>query len=68
MRPRNQAARDQLTSALARRAAVGAAELADQLGVSVPTLHRLLKEIEASVLATGKARRARYALRKPVQG
>ena len=68
MRPRNQAARDQLTSALARRAAVGAAELADQLGVSVPTLHRLLKEIEASVLATGKARRARYALRKPVRG
>ena len=68
MRPRNQAARDQLTSALARRAAVGAAELADQLGVSVPTLHRLLKEIETSVLATGKARRTRYALRKPVRG
>lgn len=68
MRPRNQAARDRLTSALARRAAVGAAELAEQLGISVPTLHRLLKEIEGSVLATGKARRTRYALRKPVRG
>ena len=68
MRPRNQAARDQLTSTLARRVAVSAGDLAEQLGVSVPTLHRLLKEIEGSVVATGKARRSRYALRKPVRG
>ncbi len=68
MRPRNQLARDRLSGALARRAAASAAELAEQLGVSLATLHRLLKEIEGAVLATGKARRARYALRKPVRG
>lgn len=68
MRPRNQLARDRLSGALAGRAAASAAELAEQLGVSLATLHRLLKEVEGAVLATGKARRARYALRKPVRG
>jgi hypothetical protein len=68
MRPRNQSARDQLTGALARRAAVAASELAGQIGVSVPTLHRLLKEIGGAVVAKGKARRARYALRRAVRG
>ena len=68
MRPRNQAARSQLTTALARRAAVAASDLAEQIGVSVPTLHRLLKELEGAVLATGKARRTRYALRRPLRG
>ena len=68
MRPRNQAARDQLTAVLARRAAVSASELAEQLGVSVPTLHRLLKEIEGRVVVTGNARRTRYALRRPLRG
>lgn len=68
MRPRNQAARDQLTTALARRAAVGASDLAEQLDVSVPTLHRLLQELEGAVIGTGKARRTRYALRRPLRG
>ena len=68
MRPINQAARDQLTAVLARRAAVSASALAEQLGVSVPTLHRLLKEIEGRVVVTGNARRTRYALRRPLRG
>lgn len=68
MRPRNQTARDQLLAALGRRPAAGAAELAAQLGVSVATLHRLLQEAKPQVLATGRARRARYALRRPLRG
>ncbi|HZE91858.1 MAG TPA: type II toxin-antitoxin system HipA family toxin YjjJ [Rhizobacter sp.] len=68
MRPRNQGARDQLTAVLARHAAVSAADLARQLDVSIPTLHRLLQEIEDRVLVTGKARRTRYALRRPMRG
>ena len=68
MRPRNQPARDQLTTVLARRAAVSATSIAEQLGVSIPTLHRLLQEVEGSVVVTGKARRTRYALRMPVRG
>ena len=68
MRPRNQAARDQLIAVLARRAAVSANDLAEQLGVSVPTLHRLLKETEGRAVVTGQARRTRYALRRPLRG
>lgn len=68
MRPRNEAARAQLTSALSRRAAASASDLAVQLGVSVPTLHRLLREAGSAVIATGAARRTRYALRRAVRG
>ncbi len=53
---------------LARRAAASASELAGQLGVSVPTLHRLLQEQGDAVISTGKARRTRYALRRPLRG
>lgn len=53
---------------LARRAAVRASELAERLGVSVATLHRLLQEQGAAIIATGKARRTRYALRRPLRG
>lgn len=45
-----------------------AAELADAVGVSVATLHRLLGELDDQVLSVGKARRARYALRRPLRG
>ena len=68
MRPRNHSARDQLAVVLARRAAVRAADLAEQLDVSVPTLHRLLREQGDTIVATGKARRTRYALRRPLRG
>ncbi len=53
---------------LARHAAVRAADLAEQLGVSVPTLHRLLQEQGDAIVAAGKARRTRYALRRPLRG
>jgi AraC-like DNA-binding protein len=68
MRPRNEAARAQLTSALSRRAAASASDLAAQLGVSVPTLHRLLREQGDTIVATGAARRTRYALRRALRG
>lgn len=68
MRPRNQTARDRLATVLGRRAAASAADLAEQLGVSVPTLHRLLQEAGADIVSTGKARRTRYALRRPLRG
>lgn len=68
MRPRNQPARNQLTAVLARRAAVSASGIAEPLGISIPTLHRLLQELEGRVVVTGKARRTRYALRMPLRG
>lgn len=60
----------QLSVALARRPAASATELAALLGVSVPTLHRLLQRLPASdvLVGAGKARRARYALARPLRG
>jgi HipA-like C-terminal domain len=68
MRPSNQAARDQLKAVLARRAAASAAEIAAPLGVSIPTLHRMLTALGGELVATGKARRTRYALRRDLRG
>ena len=68
MRPRNESARDQLTAVLRRRAASSAPELAAALGISLPTLHRVLREREGEIVGAGKARRARYALRRAVRG
>ena len=68
MRPRNEAARDQLTAVLARRSAVGAADIAGPLGVSIPTLHRMLQVLGDALVSTGKARRTRYALRRDLRG
>ena len=47
---------------------MSAQELAAALDISIPTLHRLLKESSGQVLGAGKARRARYALRRPLRG
>jgi len=68
MRPRNEAARDQLSAVLARRSAVGAADIAAPLGVSIPTLHRMLQALGDTVVSIGKARRSRYALRRDLRG
>ncbi|WP_325343248.1 type II toxin-antitoxin system HipA family toxin YjjJ [Xylophilus sp.] len=58
-----------LTMALARQAPAAAADLARTLGVSVPTLHRWLQALPPGrLVAAGRARRARYALRRPVRG
>ena len=68
MRARNESARDQLATFLAREPIASAVELAEAVGVSVPTLHRLLREMDDMVVASGKARRARYAMRRPLRG
>lgn len=68
MRPPNQLARDQLPVVLARHAGVSAAVLAAQLGVSVPTLHRMLPDLGERLLVAGNARRTRYALRRKLRG
>ena len=68
MRPRNESARDQLTAVLRRRAASSAPELAVALGVSLPTLQRMLRERAGEIVGAGKARRSRYALRRAVRG
>ena len=68
MRHRDESTRKALWTAMSRRCALSAPVLAEHIGVSVPTLHRLLKEIEDEVLVTGLARRTRYGLRKAVRG
>lgn len=68
MRPRNEVARDQLTTVLARRSAASAADIAAPLGVSIPTLHWMLQALGSAVVGTGKARRSRYALRRELRG
>ena len=56
-----------LRAALATQAPAPAASLAAALGVSVPTLHRLLQRLPpGELVSAGKARRARYALRRPL--
>lgn len=62
------ASTEQLRLHLARRAGASAADLAAALGVSVPTLHRMLPALEARLLKAGQARRTRYALRRPLRG
>lgn len=58
----------QLLIALRARPGSSAALLASSLGVSVPTVHRLLAQAEGQVLAAGRARRTRYALRRALRG
>lgn len=60
---------EQMRRLLAIRPVAAASELAAALGVSVPTVHRLLSKLPAGdLVAAGKARRARYALSRPLRG
>ncbi len=68
MRTKQQLAQERLASVLGRRSAVRAADLALELEISVPTLHRLLAASPLPILVAGKARRTRYALRRVVRG
>lgn len=68
MRNKRKAAEQRLAGALARAAPVRAADLARDLDISVPTLHRLLQECAEPVVSAGRARRTRYALRRPLRG
>jgi len=68
MRPINQDARDRLDAVLRANAPASAADLAKTLGVSVPTLLRMLKEQGLRVVRIGATKSARYALRRPLRG
>jgi predicted transcriptional regulator len=68
MANKHQQVRERLAHILARQAGIKANELAKHLGVSLATLHRILAETKPSILVTGKARRTRYALRRPLRG
>ncbi|WP_204249988.1 type II toxin-antitoxin system HipA family toxin YjjJ [Rhodoferax koreensis] len=58
-----------LETALALQAPASAAGLAEAVRVSVPTLHRMLQRLPAGrLISAGQARRARYALRRPLRG
>ena len=61
-------ARDQLAAALARQPAASAQDLAARLGVSLPTVHRLLRATPARVVSLGRARRTRHAWRRALRG
>jgi hypothetical protein len=58
----------QLVAALRRRRVAGAADLAADLGVSQPTLSRLLRAMQGDVVSFGRARRTRYAPIRRVRG
>lgn len=60
---------EQIRRLLAIKPVSAAGELASTLGVSVPTVHRLLARLPSGELVTaGKARRARYALSRKLRG
>ncbi len=68
MRPRNETARDQLNQLLRRKPGAKAADLAQTTLVSLPTMHRILKEMDAEVVRVGKAGNTCYYLRRALKG
>ena len=62
------AAPEDLATALARQPAAPAQDLAARLGVSLPTVHRLLRGAGAQVVTLGRARRTRHAWRRALRG
>ena len=68
MRPRNETARDQLTHLLRRNPGIKAADLALAANVSLPTMHRMLKELGFDGVRIGKAGQTRYYLRRALKG
>ena len=62
------AADDDLAAALRRHPASSAQDLATRLGVSVPTVHRLLRSAGDQVITLGRARRTRHAWRRALRG
>lgn len=57
-----------LLTALRRRGVGRAADLAAELGISQPTLSRLVRSLQGRVIVIGKARRTRYAVVRNVRG
>ena len=68
MRPINAVARDRLDAELRRNPPNAAAALAAKLGVSAPTLLRMIRERPDDIFRLGSTKNARYALRRPLRG
>jgi hypothetical protein len=68
MRPQNQIARDRLDMALRQAPPKTAVALAQALGVSVPSIHRMVRERGADVVRQGITKSAKYALRRTLRG
>ena len=68
MRPRNETARDQLIQLLRRKPGAKAADLALAANVSLPTMHRMLKESGPDGVRIGKAGQTCYYLRRALKG
>jgi hypothetical protein len=68
MRPQNQIARDRLDIALRRSPPMTAVALSEVLGVSVPSIHRMVREREADVIRQGATKSTKYALRRSLRG
>jgi hypothetical protein len=68
MRPRNESARDQLTQLLRRKPGAKAADLAAAAKVSLPTMHRILRELDSQIVRIGNAGQTCYYLRRSLKG
>lgn len=68
MRTPDPTVRAKLITELRRHVPASAPELAAHLGVSVPTLHRLLREQGGAVFSAGAGRNTRHAARRPLRG
>lgn len=68
MRPQNTIARDRLDGFLRMYAPCSASMIAEGLKISVPTVHRMLRERGADVIRMGTTKSARYALRGQLRG
>ena len=68
MRQINMVARDRLNAELRRNPPHAAATLAERLGVSPPTLLRMVRERPDDIFRLGSTKNARYALRRSLRG
>jgi hypothetical protein len=68
MRPINKNARILLDNELRVRGLCDAADLSRALEVSLPTLHRIIRERELDIVRIGTTKNARYGLRRTLRG
>ena len=68
MRPVNTSARSLLDNELRLRGRSDASTLAAALGVSVPSIHRIVRERGNEIVRVGTTKNARYALRRALRG
>jgi hypothetical protein len=68
MRPINKNARSLLDHELRLHGLSDAATLSKALGVSIPTILRIIREREHDIVRIGTTKNARYGLRRPLRG